>query len=157
MLSRSKSILADVTNKLTGTLKRARQEKHADRIRIMTYHGSKGLEADVVFLVGDCEQLTSSNWRNQAYAMAKLVMNGEAKAYDFAQGEEVMRLAYVAITRAKIHCYGFLDAPKPGSQGFPKASDRTDKHQSFFLISGSNVGKREVALLGVQIAASLNG
>ncbi len=133
MLLRSKSILADVTNKPTGTLKRARQEKHAHRIRIMTYHGSKGLEADVVFLVGDCEQLTSSNWRNQTYAMAKLVMNGEAKAYDFAQGKEVMRLAYVTITRAKIHCYSFLDAPKPGSQGFPKASDRTDKHQSFFL------------------------
>lgn len=98
----------------------------------MTYHGSKGLEADVVFLVGDCEQLSSSNWRNQAYAMAKLVMNGEARAYDFAQGEEVMRLAYVAITRAKIHCYWFLDAPKTGCLGYPKASDRIDKQQPYF-------------------------
>jgi hypothetical protein len=133
VLSRSRSTLDEVAGKLASTLDRARLEKHADRIRIMTYHGSKGLEADVVFLVGDCEQLTSSNWRNQAYAKAKLVMNGEAKAYDFAQGEEVMRLAYVAITRAKIHCYWFLDAPKPGSQGFPKASDRIDKRQPFFL------------------------
>ncbi|MDR8364110.1 UvrD-helicase domain-containing protein [Pseudomonas sp. JL3] len=132
VLSRSRSTLAEVTNKLAGTLQRARREKHADRIRIMTYHGSKGLEADVVFLVGDCEQLSSSNWRNQAYAMAKLVMNGEARAYDFAQGEEVMRLAYVAITRAKIHCYWFLDAPKTGSLGYPKASDRIDKQQPYF-------------------------
>jgi ATP-dependent exoDNAse (exonuclease V) beta subunit len=64
--------------------------------------------------------------------MAKLVMNGEAKAYDFAQGEEVMRLAYVAITRAKLHCYWFLDAPKPGGKGFPKASAQIDKRQLFF-------------------------
>jgi superfamily I DNA/RNA helicase len=132
VLSRSRSTLDDVTGKLAGTLQRARREKHADRIRIMTYHGSKGLEADVVFLVGDCEQRTSSNWRNQAYAMAKLVMNDEARAYDFAQGEEVMRLAYVAITRAKIHCYWFLDAPKTGSLGYPKASDRIDKQQPYF-------------------------
>lgn len=132
VLSRSRSTLEEVSKKLSGTLQRSRREKHADRIRLMTYHGSKGLEADAVFLVGDCEQLSSSNWRNQAYTMAKLVMNGEAKAYDFAQGEEVMRLAYVAITRAKLHCYWFLDAPKPGGKGFPKASAQIDKRQLFF-------------------------
>lgn len=82
--------------------------------------------------IGDCEQLSSSNWRNQAYTIAKLVMNGDAKAYDFAQVEEVMRLAYVAITRAKLHCYWFLDAPKPGGKGFPKASAQIDKRQWFF-------------------------
>lgn len=133
VLSRSRSTLSDVADKLDSVLQRARRDEHVNQIRIMTYHGSKGLEADAVFLVGDCEQLTSSSWRNQAYAMAELVMNGEARAYDFAQGEEVMRLAYVAITRAKTHCYWFLDAAKSGSQGFPKASDRIDKRQPFFL------------------------
>lgn len=98
----------------------------------MTYHGSKGLEADAVFMVGDCEQLTSSDWRNQAYALAKLVMNGEARAYDVAQGEEVMRLAYVAITRAKLHCYWFLDESKGGVKSFPKASERIDERQAYF-------------------------
>ncbi|MBC3487127.1 UvrD-helicase domain-containing protein [Pseudomonas sp. SWRI50] len=132
VLSRSRSTLDEVSKKLRGTLQRAKWEKKPDHIRLMTYHGSKGLEADAVFLVGDCEQLSSSNWRNQAYALAGLVMNGEARAYDFAQGEEVMRLAYVAITRAKVNCYWFLDPPKPASKGFPRASAKIDKDQAFF-------------------------
>lgn len=33
----------------------------------------------------------------------KLEMNRDARAYDYAQGDEVMRLAYVAVTRAKLH------------------------------------------------------
>ncbi|WP_025752830.1 MULTISPECIES: UvrD-helicase domain-containing protein [unclassified Pseudomonas] len=133
VLSRSRSTLDEVSKKLNGTLQRARWEKKADHIRLMTYHGSKGLEADAVFLVGDCEQLSSSNWRNQAYALAGLVMNSEARAYDFAQGEEVMRLAYVAITRAKVNCYWFLDPPKPASKGYPRASAKIDKDQAFFI------------------------
>lgn len=132
VLSRSRSTLDEVSKKLSDTLQRARRERQADNIRMMTYHGSKGLEADAVFLVGDCEQLSSSNWRNQAYTLAGLVMNGEARAYDFAQGEEVMRLAYVAITRAKVNCYWFLDPPKPASKGFPRASAKIDKEQAFF-------------------------
>lgn len=133
VLSRSRSTLDEVSKKLSRTLQRARREENADHIRLMTYHGSKGLEADAVFLVGDCEQLSSSNWRNQAYALAGLVMNGEARAYDVAQGEEVMRLAYVAITRAKVNCYWFLDPPKPASKGFPRASAKIDKDQAFFI------------------------
>ena len=121
VLSRSRSTLDEVSKKLSRTLQRAKREKNADHIRLMTYHGSKGLEADAVFLVGDCEQLSSSNWRNQAYALAGLVMNGEARAYD------------VALTRAKVNCYWFLDPPKPASKGFPRASAKIDKDQAFFI------------------------
>ncbi|WP_417787916.1 3'-5' exonuclease [Stutzerimonas xanthomarina] len=57
VLSRSRSTLSELTQKLSGALQRARHVKQANRVRLMTYHGSKGLEADVVFLVGGCEQL----------------------------------------------------------------------------------------------------
>lgn len=132
VLSRSRSTLKEA-DELVGHLKyRARMDERSEDIRLMTYHGSKGLEADAVFMLGDCEQLTSSDWRNQAYALAKLEMNGEARAYDHAQGEEVMRLAYVAITRAKLHCYWFLDESKGGVKSFPKASERIDNSQAYF-------------------------
>lgn len=132
VLSRSRSTLKEAGQLISHLKQRAREDKHPDQIRFMTYHGSKGLEADAVFMLGDCEQLTSSDWRNQAYALAKLEMSGEARAYDLAQGEEVMRLAYVAITRAKLHCYWFLDESKGGAKSFPKASEKIDQRQAYF-------------------------
>lgn len=132
VLSRSRRTLKDAGQLISHLKQRASDDKHPDQIRLMTYHGSKGLEADAVFMLGDCEQLTSSDWRNQAYALAKLEMNGEARAYDLAQGEEVMRLAYVAITRAKLHCYWFLDESKGGAKSFPKASEKIDERQPYF-------------------------
>ncbi|WP_217191329.1 UvrD-helicase domain-containing protein [Pseudomonas shirazica] len=132
VLSRSRSTLKEAGQLLSRIKQRAKEDKHPDQIRLMTYHGSKGLEADAVFMLGDCEQLTSSDWRNQAYKLAKLEMDGEARAYDLAQGEEVMRLAYVAITRAKLHCYWFLDESKCGVKSFPKASEKIDAGQAYF-------------------------
>ncbi|HHN3380499.1 TPA: UvrD-helicase domain-containing protein [Pseudomonas aeruginosa] len=132
VLSRSRNTLDELTQKLGGVLLRAKRDKQPHRVRLMTYHGSKGLEADVVFLVGDCEQKTLSDYRNQAYAQANLGIDGEPRAYDAAQAEEVMRLAYVAITRAKLHCYWFMDPVKAASQGLLKASERIDKSQLYF-------------------------
>lgn len=132
VLSRSRRTLKEAGQLISHLKQRATDDMHPDQIRLMTYHGSKGLEADAVFMLGDCEQLTSSDWRNQAYALAKLEMNGEARAYDLAQAEEVMRLAYVAITRAKLHCYWFLDESKGGAKSFPKASEKIDERQPYF-------------------------
>lgn len=132
VLTRSRSIKGALTTKLTSILNQAKRDKKPDNIRLMTYHGSKGLEADVVFLVGDCEQLTLSDYRNQAYVQADLSMNGEKLAYDDAQGDEVMRLAYVAITRAKLYCYWFMEDNATGGNGLPKASERVDTSQPFF-------------------------
>lgn len=132
VLTRSRSIKSALNTKLNSILNRAKREKKPGNIRLMTYHGSKGLEADVVFLVGDCEQLTLSDYRNQAYVQADLSMNGEALAYDDAQGDEVMRLAYVAITRAKLYCYWFMEENAAGGNGLPKASERVDTSQPFF-------------------------
>lgn len=132
VLTRSRSTKGALPTTLSGILNRAKRDKKPDNIRLMTYHGSKGLEADVVFLVGDCEQLTLSDYCNQAYVQADLSMNGEALAYDDAQGDEVMRLAYVAITRAKLYCYWFMEENAAGGNGLPKASERVDTSRMFF-------------------------
>lgn len=85
-------------------------DERSEDIRLMTYHGSKGLEADAVFILRDCEQLTSPDWLNQAYALANLE----------------------TITRAKLRCYGFFDESKGGVKSFPKASEKIDKRQAYF-------------------------
>lgn len=43
-----------------------------------------------------------------------------------------MRLAYVAITRAELHCYWFLDESKGGVKSLPRASEKIGKGQAYF-------------------------
>ncbi len=57
----------------------------ARRLRQMTYHSAKGLQADAVFLLGDCQHLSSSPYKNQVYRMAGLGQDGDAEPYDSAQ------------------------------------------------------------------------
>ena len=61
-----------------------------------TFHGSKGLEAEDVILIGDCAYYGTDVIRNFIYSLA-----GQVQSYDDAQKDEALRLAYVAITRAK--------------------------------------------------------
>lgn len=65
------------------------QADQEDAVSLMTIHSSKGLEFDVVFLVGANEGLFPS----------------EQSLYSAAEIEEERRLAYVAITRAKKRFY----------------------------------------------------
>ncbi|NVZ67030.1 DEAD/DEAH box helicase, partial [Pseudomonas gingeri] len=65
------------------------------RLKQLTYHSSKGLQADAVFLLGDCLHLTRSPYKNQVYRMAGLGRDGDAEPYDNAQKDEILRLAYV--------------------------------------------------------------
>lgn len=74
--------------------------KGADKI--MTYHSSKGLEADICFLVGDCEYKEKDIIRNLIYRLAKY-----EQTYDESQQDESLRLAYVAATRAKRKAYWY--------------------------------------------------
>lgn len=74
--------------------------KGADKI--MTFHSSKGLEADVCFLIGDCFYKDKDIVRNLIYRLAKY-----NQTYDESQYDEQLRLAYVAATRAKKHAYWY--------------------------------------------------
>jgi superfamily I DNA/RNA helicase len=102
------------------------------RLKQLTYHSSKGLQADAVFLLGDCQHLTQSPYKNQVYQMAELGKEGDLEAFDNAQKDEVLRLAYVAITRAVRHCYWFIDAAGNDDAAIAKASARITADKPFF-------------------------
>ncbi|UFP97407.1 UvrD-helicase domain-containing protein [Pseudomonas fitomaticsae] len=103
------------------------------RLKQLTYHSAKGLQADAVFLLGDCQHLTSSPYKNQVYRMAGLGKAGDSEPYDSAQKDEILRLAYVGITRAVSHCYWYVEPQDSQSVNMPRASDRVAKGKPFFI------------------------
>lgn len=106
----------------------------ARQIKLLTYHSSKGLQAQAVFLLGDCQHLTVSPYKNQIYRLAGLGEANDLQPFDSAQKDETLRLAYVAITRAVRHCYWYVE--KAGGNGehaqMPRASDRVAQDKPFF-------------------------
>ena len=120
----------------------------ARRLKQLTYHSAKGLQADAVFLLGDCQHLTSSPYKNQVYRMAGLGQEGDADAYDSAQKDEVLRLAYVGITRAVSHCYWYIEGQDAQGVNVPKASDRIAQGKAYFDDQrGSKLQERGGSLL----------
>ncbi|TMU83076.1 DNA helicase UvrD [Pseudomonas fluorescens] len=105
----------------------------ARRLKQLTYHSAKGLQADAVFLLGDCQHLTSSPYKNQVYRMAGLGKTGDSEPYDTAQKDEILRLAYVGITRAVSHCYWYVEPQEAQAVNMPRASDRVAKGKPFFV------------------------
>ncbi|AXJ05101.1 DNA helicase UvrD [Pseudomonas fluorescens] len=103
------------------------------RLKQLTYHSAKGLQADAVFLLGDCQHLTSSPYKNQVYRMAGLGKAGDSEPYDSAQKDEILRLAYVGITRAVSHCYWYVEPQDSQAVNMPRASDRVAKGKPFFV------------------------
>lgn len=104
----------------------------ARRFKQLTYHSAKGLQADAVFLLGDCQHLTHSPYKNQLYRQAGLGSPGDTDAFDNAQKDEVLRLAYVAITRAVRHCYWYIDGSAKEGVNTTRASDRIPADKPFF-------------------------
>ena len=104
----------------------------ARRLKQLTYHSAKGLQADAVFLLGDCQHLSSSPYKNQLYRLAGLGKAGELEPYDAAQQDETLRLAYVGITRAVAHCYWYVDPVTPGEALQPRASARVPADRPYF-------------------------
>lgn len=102
------------------------------RLKQLTFHSAKGLQADAVFLLGDCQHVTRSPYKNQVYRMAGLGKDGDNEPYDTAQKDEVLRLAYVGITRAVSHCYWYVEKPEGQAANVPRASERVDGKKSFF-------------------------
>jgi superfamily I DNA/RNA helicase len=105
----------------------------ARRLKQLTYHSAKGLQADAVFLLGDCQHLTSSPYKNQVYRMAGLGKSGDSEPYDNAQKDEILRLAYVGITRAVSHCYWYVEPQETQAVNMPRASDRVARGKPFFV------------------------
>nr|WP_249121295.1 UvrD-helicase domain-containing protein [Pseudomonas sp. 14A] len=105
----------------------------ARRLKQLTYHSAKGLQADAVFLLGDCQHLTSSPYKNQVYRMAGLGESGDSEPYDTAQKDEILRLAYVGITRAVSHCYWYVEPQDAQAVNMPRASDRVARGKPFFV------------------------
>ncbi|MDT6921994.1 UvrD-helicase domain-containing protein [Pseudomonas atacamensis] len=105
----------------------------ARRLKQLTYHSAKGLQADAVFLLGDCQHLTSAPYKNQVYRMAGLGKTGDSEPYDTAQKDEILRLAYVGITRAVSHCYWYVEPQDSQAVNMPRASDRVAKGKPFFV------------------------
>jgi len=102
------------------------------RLRQLTYHSAKGLQADAVFMLGDCQYLTSSPYKNQVYRQAGLGKAGDPQPFDTAQKEEVQRLAYVAVTRAVQHCYWHVEPANGDAAVAARASSRVDGRQDCF-------------------------
>ncbi|WP_282413066.1 UvrD-helicase domain-containing protein [Pseudomonas sp. PS01299] len=105
----------------------------ARRLKQLTYHSAKGLQADAVFLLGDCQHLTSSPYKNQVYRMAGLGKAGDSEPYDTAQKDEILRLAYVGITRAVSHCYWYVEPQDTQAVNMPRASDRVAQGKAYFV------------------------
>ncbi|WP_081951629.1 UvrD-helicase domain-containing protein [Pseudomonas cremoricolorata] len=110
----------------------AAQPANQRRLRQLTYHSAKGLQADAVFMLGDCQYQTSSPYKNQVYRLAGLGRAGDAMPFDAAQKDEVQRLAYVAVTRAVSHCYWYVERPTVDAHRLPRASSLVDGRQPFF-------------------------
>jgi superfamily I DNA/RNA helicase len=122
-------------------------KKPADqrRLKQLTYHSAKGLQADVVFMVGDCQHVTRSPYKNQLYRLAGLSTPGDTEGYDKAQRDEALRLAYVGVTRAIEQCYWYVEAPaKEGAVGIAKASDHVDGSKPFFEDNRQSVKAKAV-------------
>ncbi|KKB61183.1 hypothetical protein WM40_24635 [Robbsia andropogonis] len=110
VLSRAK---LDATAKAVRDVFRAVSERD---LLVTTLHQSKGLEADYVILLGEIRYVGRNVLRNSVYLKAELVgsAHGRERAYDLAQQDEALRLAYVGITRAKQFCIWFAE---PKSEG----------------------------------------
>jgi len=82
--------------------------KNDERIEMMTFHASKGLEGRSVVLIGDC-QYWGKNWiKNDVLRQYfRETAHGDRK-YDRMQTLETLRLAYVAVTRAARRCHWIL-------------------------------------------------
>jgi ATP-dependent exoDNAse (exonuclease V) beta subunit len=93
VLYRKRDTKREAKDKLTHIIQRARDEKRSKKIKFLTYHSSKGLQADAVFLLGDCEATTSSPSRNDFYAQAGMGSSNDPCGYDTAQQQEALRTA----------------------------------------------------------------
>lgn len=107
-------------------IQRSKEEGREEELKLLTYHASKGLQADAVFLLGDCEMTTTSPFKNDIFRQAEMGGNDPC-GYDTSQRHEALRTSYVAITRAITYCYWYADRKEGKVRAFEKASRHVDQ------------------------------
>lgn len=93
------------------------------KVQFQTFHRSKGLEARYCLLVEDCEYDNQHHAKNYLYKLA-----GFSKTFDESQSEEAMRLAYVAVTRAKEKVWWITPEDAGGSFMVAKSFAEKNRH-----------------------------
>jgi ATP-dependent exoDNAse (exonuclease V) beta subunit len=118
IMAKTNSVLNVVKEKFKHTPKNRLMTKSGVQldIRFETFHRSKGLEARYCLLIEDCHYDNEHPTKNYLYKLA-----GFSKSFDDAQREESMRLAYVAVTRAKEKVWWITAEESKGSFQLAKA------------------------------------
>lgn len=99
-----------------GELIREDQSAEYRRIRVRNFHKAKGLEADVVFLVGDPRAANTSWQRNQLFKLAGVAAGGDMYAGDTVLEHEALKLVHLGMSRARRLCYWMSDTGATGTR-----------------------------------------
>jgi len=81
---------------------------HQPCIKMMTFHSSKGLEAESVILIGDCFYNGINHIKNDVMRQFRR-QTAPGTEFDRMQSREAIRLAYVAATRSARRCHWILE------------------------------------------------
>ncbi|MBP1931879.1 ATP-dependent helicase [Ammoniphilus resinae] len=87
------------------TMEELRKNPNADAVSLMTIHKSKGLEFEVVYLIGASERILPHAAALEADQLNDMISDKKGTEKVFAAIEEECRLMYVAVTRAKEELY----------------------------------------------------
>lgn len=100
------------------------ENPNARRVRVRAAQRSKGMEADVVFILGDFVAASSTWAKNQLFKSARTVDTDDQSPFDVIQQNELYRLAHISITRARKKCFWLLSKESPDAPHRLKASTR---------------------------------
>ena len=114
---------------INGGAEIKRETNAANGVRIMTIHGSKGLDSPIVFLIDTAQSQKKDGrspvaaediflWRGDAPESAEFM--AAAAAIEQKQLEEYYRLLYVAMTRARdrLYIYGYHNHKNPSENSW---------------------------------------
>ncbi|KPN73527.1 UvrD-helicase domain-containing protein [Neisseria sp. 74A18] len=99
VMARTRKVLDAVKKELNKKMRNIRD------IKFFTFHQSKGLQAEVAILCGDCRYDLNHKFRNAVYESCKIF----SQTYDQAAKDEAFRLAYVATTRGIRRTIWFIE------------------------------------------------
>jgi ATP-dependent exoDNAse (exonuclease V) beta subunit len=118
----------------------ARFQEKQITIRVGTFHQSKGLEADLVLLLDDPQLPDEHPLRELIFSQASILGPG-ADTYKQTMADETYRLAYVALTRARLAVMWMPlterkveDGSQPETSGTSQANATVSAQGCFVLV-----------------------